>query len=372
MTIIFIFSAIAELSGFSLKDILGINKNHVKPNISCSMEYPIKGKNGKYSRDKRNPDIIVRNNGPIKAVALTVNVKIYSYNPELRRIVNYSDPGLEGFDFVQSDKELEPFDHIKHSTIGVKGKNLIAAYLVDIVFHRESEVEKFSVREHFFTRNSIIYTHDDFEENEHYAKLIEKIKNYDPTDPKKREFVVTKADEKTWFVESDSLHQARIMEDGRLRIIGDSVPQSEDPREGFPHLIINPHRFSKCDCFIKAEIIDGEVEGRVQFRLSNVGDASAGITENGFDVLKEVGPGKESFSVRRFVLQRDKADTRSAQELFDAFERGDETIRATLSVMYRAENEPGKLLSVSATHDITKYSARSKDRFKTDVSPTGR
>ena len=372
MTIIFIFSAIAELSGFSLKDILGINKNHVKPNISCSMEYPIKGKNGKYSRDKRNPDIIVRNNGPIKAVALTVNVKIYSYNPELRRIVNYSDPGLEGFDFVQSDKELEPFDHIKHSTIGVKRKNIIAAYLVDIVFHRESDLEQFSVREYFFTRNSIIYTHDDFKENEHYAKIIEKIKNLDPNDPKFRKYVFTKADEKTWFVESDFLHQARIMEDGKLRIIGNPIPQGESPCEGFPHLIINPHRFSKCDCFIKAEIIDGEVEGRVQFRLSNVGDASAGITENGFDVLKEVGPGKESFSVRRFVLQRDKADTRSAQELFDAFERGDETIRAMLSVMYRAENEPGKLLSVSATHDITKYSARSKDRFKTDVSPTGR
>ena len=164
------------------------------------MEYPIKVENGKYSRDKRNPDIIVRNNGPIKVVALTVDVKIYTYNTKLERIVNYVDWGLDGFDFVKSAKKLEPLHHLKHSTMGVKGKNIIAAYFVDIVFHRKSDLKKFSVREYFFTRNSIIYTHDDFEENAHYSKLIEKIKNYDPTDPKKRKFVVTKADEKTWFV----------------------------------------------------------------------------------------------------------------------------------------------------------------------------
>lgn len=193
--------------------------------------------------------------------------------------------------------------------MGVKGKNLIAAYLADIVFHRESEVEKFSAREYFFTRNSIIYSHDDFKENEHYTKLIEKIKNFDPTDSKKPEFFVTAADEKTWFVESDSLHQARIMEDGRLRIIGDPVPQSEDPRKGFPHLHIVPHRFSKFDCFILAEIVEDHIEAKIQYRISNVGDAVAGITENGFDIIKEIGPGKESYYVSySLVLKRDEAD----------------------------------------------------------------
>jgi len=351
---------------------LDIQQQHVKPNISCSMEYPIKAENGKYSRDKRNPDIIVRNNGPIKAVALTVDVKIYTYNTELERIVEYTDIGLEGFGFVQSAKELEPFDHIKHSTIGVKGKNLIAAYLIDIVFHRESAPEQLSVREYFFTRNGIIYTHDDFKENEHYPKLIEKIKNYDPTDPKKRKFVVTKADEKTWFVESDSLHQARIMEDGRLRIIGDPVPQSEDPREGFPHLDIVPHRFSKCDCFIKAEIVKDHIEAKIQYRISNVGDSAAGITNNGFDIIKEIEPGMEKFNIKNMVLRRGETENRSVQDLYDRLENGNERIVMTWTILYRAENEPAKLFSVSANHEFTKNSVRSKARSKNDITPTDR
>lgn len=324
------------------------------------MEYPIKFENNKYFRNKRNPDIIIRNNGPIKAVALTGYVKIYTYNTELEHIVNYSYSGFQGFDFVISAKELEPFDHIKHSTIGVKGKNLIAAYLVDIVFHRESDSEEFSVREYFFTQNSIIYTHDEFKENEHYTKLIEKIQDYDPTKIKTRKYSITAADDHTWFVESDSMHKVRKTTDGKLRIIGDPVPQGENPREGFPHLIINPHRFKECDCFTKAEIVEDHVEAKIQYRISNVGDAVAGITENGFDIIKEIEPGMEKFYINTIALRRGESETRPVQDFYDGLENDDVMITIGLTIWYRSKNEPGKLFSISADHEFTKHSARSK------------
>ena len=340
----------------------GLTHQHVRPDISVSMEYPIKVEEDKTYRDTTNPDVIIRNNGPIKAVSLSDDVKIYTYNTEQKEIVNYADFGVEGFGHEISAKELEPFDHIKHSTIGVSGKNVIAVYVIDVVFHRESDMERFTLNDIFFTQNKDICSNVEFAKNEHYANIIQKIKEFDPTDPKKRKFVITKANEKTWFVESDSLHQARIMEDGKLRIIGDPVPQSEDPREGFPHLDIVPHRFSKCDCFIKAEIVGETVEAKIQHRVSNGGNAVAGITENGFDIIKEIEPGKESYYVSLpLVLKRDEADPRSVQEIFDALERGDDTIRAGVTFMYRAGNEPGKLFSVSVVHEFTKNSVKSID-----------
>ena len=69
------------VGGYLTKD--GWHKWHQKtviPNISCSMKYPIKVEDDKVARNKRNPDVIITNNGPIKVVSVVCDIKVYVYN----------------------------------------------------------------------------------------------------------------------------------------------------------------------------------------------------------------------------------------------------------------------------------------------------
>lgn len=326
-----------------------LSHQHVKPDISVSIEYPIKVEEDKAYRNTRNPDIIIRNNGPIKAVALSGDIKIYIYDTEQEEIANYVDVGFQGFDHVMSTKELEPFDQIKHSTVGVKGKKLIAAYLINIVFHRESDSEQFSLKEYFFTQDKVIFTNDQFKINKHYYKILEKIKDYDPAKDEKHEFSFTATDANTWFVESESMHKARKTQDGKLRIIGDPTAQSEEPTPGLPHLIIVPIKFEDCDCFIEVEIDEDHIAAKVRYVLRNIGDITAGLTKNGFDVVEELEPGEESVYTLPLRLPKAPEDNRPIQDVFNDLTSNISSITIPLFFLYRPKSDPNRLFKATVT-----------------------
>jgi hypothetical protein len=294
---------------------------------------------------------------------LSSDIKLYSYNKNKKKIVSYSEFGGKESNFPLSGKELAPFDELKVSAVGVPAKKYIAAYVINLVFHRESDLKRFILQKYFFTENKIIYTNDKFAKSEHYADVMGKIRLFDPTKIKTIEVHFTPADDHTWFVESDAMHKIRKEKNGRLRIIGDPVSQGEEPMEGFPHLVITPHKFSKCDCFISAKIVGEYVEAKIQHRISNFGDADAGITENGFDIIKEIEPGKDSYHVSYpYKLESDEVSQLSAQEIYEKLMSGEDKIRAGVTIMYRPANDPGRLFSVSTMSEFTPNTVKSIEK----------
>ena len=107
----------------------------VKPDVSCSMEYPIKVEDEKIFRNKRNPDIILQNNGPIKAVSVSCDITIYLYDEKKDLIYEAVYCKFKGFDHAFSAQELEPFNEIRQSVLGVNTENTIAVYSVTAKYH---------------------------------------------------------------------------------------------------------------------------------------------------------------------------------------------------------------------------------------------
>ena len=94
--IVLFLAALAELTGFSLRDML--SKSTPVPDITCTMEYPIKAEEDKVFRDKHNPDIIISNNGPVSALSVSGNVNSYQYNSQKDAFTGYAYQGMKNFD----------------------------------------------------------------------------------------------------------------------------------------------------------------------------------------------------------------------------------------------------------------------------------
>jgi hypothetical protein len=131
-------------------------KNNIKINISCLMEYPIKGNGESTYRDTKNPRIIINNSGPITAISISVEIVTYLYNITENKIDYVFKSGFNNFEHAVSAEELKPFSTIEHNTIGVNGINLIAVYVVNINYHRKSDMKFFTLNEYFFTHNKKI------------------------------------------------------------------------------------------------------------------------------------------------------------------------------------------------------------------------
>jgi len=130
-----------------------LHHQHLKPEISCQMEYPIKVEGDKVFRNKSNPDIIIKNNGPIIALSVSCDLKTYVYHRKRDEVTTLFDYGFKGFTHAVSAQKLEPFSEVRYSCVGVNGEDLTAVYSLSITYHRESDMEPFSIREYFFTEN---------------------------------------------------------------------------------------------------------------------------------------------------------------------------------------------------------------------------
>ena len=70
VAIVAFFAALANFTGFSLRDFF--RKSRPVPDITCTMEYPIKAEGDKVFRNKHNPEIVISNNGPVKALSVSL------------------------------------------------------------------------------------------------------------------------------------------------------------------------------------------------------------------------------------------------------------------------------------------------------------
>lgn len=329
-----------------------LHHQHIKPDISCSMEYPIKVEDDKVFRNKRNPDIIVKNDGPLKVVSVSCDIKIYVYNGKKDKIIDFIDFGFSGFDHAVSTPELEPFNEVRYSCIGINGEDLIAVYYVSASYHRESDMEPFSFQEYFFTENRKIISDNEFKKDSRYNQIIEKVKSFAPSEGDSK-FMLTAAAEHTWFFESDPSVKVREIPDGSITV-AKPKDQGKIPQVGYPFLDTEPEPFKATGFYAEAQIVEDHIEVKIPFEVKNIGDTAAIITEDGFEPTITIEPNQKKYYTKTIKVGRGKDNQEPLENFIKLLDTEDRMFRLKFSILYRPGNDMDKLFKSTVHYEIGK------------------
>jgi hypothetical protein len=353
VAIVVFLAAIAELTGFSLRDFF--SKAPPVPDITCTMEYPIKAEDDKVFRDKHNPDIIVSNNGPVSALSVSGNVNAYQYDSKKDAITGHAYQGMKNFDHAFSKEELKLFEDLRHPTMGMTGKNILAIYLIDVVFHAGAEMERLEKEFRFFVEHKKISDEGQFKQNGRYAHIMQKLDEVDLSTWTGTKFKATAAAEHTWFAEPENWYSARRREDGKITIIGLSKDQGPMRQAGYPFLELEPHPFKATGLHIKAEIVDDHVEAKTAFAVTNTGDAEALITEDGFEIIKTIEPGQTKYYTKTVNVGRRPGNEQPLENVIKSIDESEVAFEIRFNINYRPANDKEQFLKVTGHYNVGKH-----------------
>lgn len=355
VALIIFFGALSEFTGFSLRDFISSNSVNANPDLLCSMEYPIvKDSSNKYSRNKRNPDVIISNRGPTKAVSVACNLNIYIYDSIKDAITKYANQRFKNLDYAFFSHEIKPFEELRHSTIGIGGNNLLSIYVLEIVYHREPDMKAFNKKEYFFIENNKIISNNVFKKDKRYGKLMHMTENYTPRSKEGYiEVKFTGVDKKTWYIDADNALSARKSNDGRITILGLPIEQEKHLNKGYPYLKIKPSRFKETGYYIDAQVVNDYIEAKIVFEVINTGDSCAIITEDGFEAITYIEPHQVKY-LTKTVTCRKHDNTTPSEDLLSAIETEETIFQLKSSVLYRVANDKDKLFKSTFSYKIGK------------------
>ena len=355
VAIVLFFAALAQFSGFSLRDF--ISKSLPVPDITCTMEYPIKAEGDKVFRNKHNPEIVISNNGPVKALSVSGNVMSYRYNSDEDKIVSKMTQGMKKLTHSFFKEELKPFDELRHPTMGLTGKNVIGIYIVRVVYYIHPEMEQIEFEKKFFIENKEIRDQNQFSVDERYAHILQKIDEFKGFSDDALVVNLVAAAEHAWMLEPENWYSARKGEDGKVAVLGLPNDQGASKKEGYPFLELSPHPFKATGFFIEAKIVDDHVEAKTAFAVTNTGDAAALITKDGFEISKTIEPGQTKYYTKNITLSRKEGNEEPLENIIKFIDEAEEAINIQFNINYRPANDRGKFLKVTGHYEIGKHKA---------------
>jgi hypothetical protein len=328
------------------------------------MEYPIKAEEDKVYRDKHHPDIIINNNGPVSALSVSGNVDAYQYNLQKDAITGYAYQGMKNFDHTFAKEELRPFEDLRHPTMGMVGENILAVYIIDLVFHAGTEMEQFERKFLFFVENKEIRDEAQFKKDSRYAHIMQKLGDVDLSTWTGTRFKATAAAEHTWFTESKNWYGARKGKDNRVTIIGLPKSQGLSKQAGYPFLELKPHPFKATGLHIKAEIVDDHVEVKTAFTVTNTGDAAALITEDGFEIVKTIEPGQTKYYTKTINVGRMPGNEQPLEKVIKSIDESEVAFEVQFSINYRPANDKEQFLKVAGHYNVGKHKVTEVPKVK--------
>lgn len=351
--IIFILAAVSEFTGFNLRDLF--SKAPVQPKITCSMEYPIKNEDDRVFRDKHNPEIVISNNGPVKALSVSGEVEAYQYDSKKDEITGFAYQGMKSFDHAFSKEELKPFEEMKHSTMGMSGENILAIYVVRVIYHVGPEMEQFDLESRFFVENKEIKDDDQFRKDERYDHIKRKLDDVDISQWTGTKAKFTAAAEHVWMLEPENWLSAKRGHNGKVTIIGLPKDQGESKKDGYPFLELKPHPFKATGFYTKAETVDDHVEVKTAFVVINTGDAAAMITEDGFEIVKNIEPGQTKYYTKTFNVGRMEGNEQPLENLIKLIDESEKAFEIKFNINFRPANDHEKLFKVTGHYFVGKH-----------------
>jgi hypothetical protein len=350
---ILIFAGISQVTGFNLRDLFP--KSTPIPDITCTMEYPIKAEDGNVFRDKDSPEIILSNNGPVAALSVSGDVNVFRYDFQKNKITGYVYQGMKSFDYAFSKEELKPFDELRQPTIGLTGENILAIYIVDVVFHIGAEMERFEQEYRFFLEHKEIKDEALFRKDDRYDHIIQELEDVDFSQWTGTKVKFTAAAEHTWFAEAENWFSARRGKDGKITIIGLPQDQGDSKKDGYPFLELKPHPFKATGFYTKAEIVDDHVEIKTAFAVTNTGDAAALITEDGFEIVKTIEPGQTKYCTKTVNVGRKEGTEQPLENFIKLIDESEKTFEIRFNINYRPANDKEQFIKVTGHYFIGKH-----------------
>ncbi len=355
VAIVLFFAALAEFTGFSLRDFF--KKSPLVPDITCTMEYPIKAEDDKVFRNKHNPEIVISNNGPVKALSVSGNVISFWYNSAKDEIVSKMSQGMKSFTHSFSKEELKPFDELRHPTMGLTDNNIIGVYIVNVAYHIHPDMELIDFEKKFFIENKEIKDEIQFSNDERYAHILQKINEFKgfPNDGLVVKLVA--AAEHVWMLEPENWYGARRGEDGKVTVIGLPKDQGSSKKDGYPFLKLSPHPFKATGFYIEANIVDDHVEAKTAFAVTNTGDAAALITNDGFEIIKKIEPGQTKYYTKNITVSRKEGNQEPLENMIRFIDEAEKAVDLQFNINYRPDNDREKFMKVTGHYSIGKHKA---------------
>lgn len=145
------------------------HQEHIKPDVSAMVRH------SSSSATQINPmaaELVVLNNGPIKAVSLTGAYRVYMVNPTNSYVfasMGVSEPLV---DYSFALPELKPAsDYVKP----ILSASSPAIYVVNLTFYRETDMERYSTEDYFLFENGTFYDRASFRSRTNYNTLMESL-----------------------------------------------------------------------------------------------------------------------------------------------------------------------------------------------------
>jgi len=167
-----IISTIALLiSCISYSNVRKLNYQHIKPGISCKLNYPLKD----------NPTIIIKNESPIKIVSLGIKHRLFTFDKRTNEVgIGVLAGDALGGENMIFQEELGPsaFTYqqlIKISENGHHPTGKIIIYLFNMRYYRPTDMKQYDDREIYFVDEGTVYTHKEFMDNPYYKDIISQI-----------------------------------------------------------------------------------------------------------------------------------------------------------------------------------------------------
>ena len=325
------------------------NQDDIIPNISCTMEYPIKSEGDKVFRNKHNHELVISNNGPVKALSVSGRVELFNYNLINDKITTYTNQGMNNFDHAFHKEELKPFEEMRHPTIGLSGEKILAIYIVRVAYHVGLKMEKFNLESRFFVENKEIKDDSQFRGDARYDHIVRELNDFDRSQFTGTRVNFTAAAEHVWMLEPENYLSAKRADDGKVTIIGLPTDQGESKKDGYAFLELKPDLFKATGFYTKVEIVDNHVELNTVFAVTNTGDALARITEDGFDIVKTIEPGQTKHYTKTVIFSRREGNEKPLEDLIKQLNESEKAFEIEFNIIYQSANDNEKLFKVTVS-----------------------
>lgn len=117
-------------------------------------------------------ELVVWNNGPIKAVSLSGNYRVYVLNPTNFHVfasMGISEPLV---DYSFSKPEFKPNDNYIKQILSASSP---ALYVVNLTYYRETDMERFNTEDYFLYYNGLYHNRDSFKTMTNYNSLMDSL-----------------------------------------------------------------------------------------------------------------------------------------------------------------------------------------------------
>jgi hypothetical protein len=169
------FGAIIEISGYSLFALSQSESVPQKPNISCVLEFADASGDESDIFVSGQPQIVIRNHGPVTARSINWNAKVFRYDFKIGDITAVAIQGDAILNHRITGKDLIPYGELRSPAIELIGDNLLAVYIINIDFYDQTVKHSFSLVKNFFVEKDKVFSGSEFENDLRYAPVMHKI-----------------------------------------------------------------------------------------------------------------------------------------------------------------------------------------------------